>query len=258
MTDPMSISDALQVIGRHWHESSSPEQKRILSFAQDALVFISETGQWYPVQDFRERRTPPADASDFNEGAGEWNARLSQTARFFEKLLADTSSDDERGHIRFILEVLQFIASTQQTEALGAFIQRTEAHAPPMVVASFETAEQAEAWLKNHPNPPAFAEVLIGDRYHDVVYDRETNFRRLPWNRHFEHYLGWLERHDPPVAQASFATRGEAETWLNHQAHPPAKAWVSIAGEFYLAVFHANVNHRALYPLSMADRTALE
>lgn len=26
-----------------------------------------------------------------------------------------------------------------------------------------------------------------------------------------------------------------------------------ISGELYLAVYHPNVNHRALYPLSMAD-----
>jgi hypothetical protein len=28
---------------------------------------------------------------------------------------------------------------------------------------------------------------------------------------------------------------------------------VLISGEIYLAVYHPNINHRALYPLSMAD-----
>jgi hypothetical protein len=99
-----------------------------------------------------------------------------------------------------------------------------------------------------------FADVLIGDRYHHVAYDRETNLRRLPWNRDLERYLGWLERTDPPVASASFATREEAQAWLREQSHPPLRAWVLIAGEFHLAVYHPNVNHRALYPLSMALR----
>ncbi|WP_245814814.1 hypothetical protein [Cystobacter ferrugineus] len=98
------------------------------------------------------------------------------------------------------------------------------------------------------------ADVLIGDRYHHVAYDRETNLRRLPWNQDLERYLGWLERNDPPVASASFATREEAQAWLREQSHPPLRTWVLIAGEFHLAVYHPNVNHRALYPLSMAQR----
>jgi hypothetical protein len=29
--------------------------------------------------------------------------------------------------------------------------------------------------------------------------------------------------------------------------------WVLVAGEFNLAVYHPNINYRALYPLSLAD-----
>lgn len=119
-------------------------------------------------------------------------------------------------------------------------------------MAAFDTQAQADTWLQGHPSPPVFANVLIGDRSHDVVYDRETDFRRLPWNRGFERYLGWLERHAPPVASASFATRQEANAWLRDQAHPRSHAWVLIAGAFHLAVYHANVDHRALYPLASA------
>ena len=69
-----------------------------------------------------------------------------------------------------------------------------------------------------------------------------------------EHYLGWLERDDPPVAQVSFDSLEQAEAWLRSQPNPPLRTWVLIAGEFYLAVHHTNVHHRALYPLSMAIR----
>ena len=257
MTDPMILSDAQQVIGRLWSEAPPQEQKRVLLLARDALDFISASGQWYPFQDFREGRGPRDSSTSLEEESPARSGLLAQTTHFFESLLGDPSTVDARAHIQTIVDALRFISATRQDKSLEEFIQRTESHAPPMVVASFETKEQADDWLKSHPSPPLFAEVLIGNSYHDVVYDRATNFRRLPRNRHFEWYLGWLERNDPPVASVSFATRDEAETWLKNQAHPPPRAWVLIAGEFYLAVFHPNVNHRALYPISMAIRDVL-
>ena len=150
------------------------------------------------------------------------------------------------------------MTSSRQYEAFGDFIEHVESHAPPLVVASFETKAEADAWLENHPNPPAFADILIGGRYHDVVYERETDFRRLPWNRHLERYLAWLERVEPPVAAASFATGEEAEAWLMSQPNPSRRVWVTIAGEFYLAAYHPNINHRALHPLSSALRHPLQ
>jgi hypothetical protein len=95
--------------------------------------------------------------------------------------------------------------------------------------------------------------VLIGNSCHDVVYERETNFRRLPWNRDLDRYLAWLKRVEPPVADTSFATREEAEAWLTRQPNPATRTWAMIAGEFYLAAYYPNINHRALYPLSMAE-----
>ncbi len=63
-----------------------------------------------------------------------------------------------------------------------------------------------------------------------------------------------------PYAIASFDTKEEAEDWLRSHPSSPARAqperarwaWVSVAGEPYLAVYHPNIDHRALYPLSMA------
>jgi hypothetical protein len=33
---------------------------------------------------------------------------------------------------------------------------------------------------------------------------------------------------------------------------PARRAWVEIAGELYLAVYYPHLDHRALYPLSLA------
>jgi hypothetical protein len=252
MTNPLILSDAQQVIGRRWSEEQSPEQARVLSLARDALDFISASGQWYPFVDFRgnrEQREAQAVGEDGSPGLREL---LTKTESFFGKLLDDPEAAEEQVPIQLILDVLRFISSTRQHEVFGEFIDHVESRAPPFVVAAFETQEKAEAWLRNHPAPPLFAELLIGGRYHDVVYDRETNFRRLPWNRDLERYLAWLKREEPPVAAASFATREEAEAWLSNQPNPARRTWVMIAGEFYLAAYYPNINHRALYPLSMA------
>ncbi len=252
MTSPLILSDAQQVIGRRWSEDQSPEQARILGLARDALEFISSTGQWYPFEDFRvDDGHCAVQASDEGSPSG-LRERLSETARYFGKLLSDPEAAGEQTSIQLILDVLRFISSTGQHESFSDFIEHVESHAPPFVVASFETQQQADAWLANHPAPPAVADILIGGRYHDVVYERETDFRRLPWNRDLERYLAWLKRADPPVEAASFATREEAEAWLSSQPNPARRTWVMIAGEFYLAAYHPNIDHRALYSLSLA------
>jgi hypothetical protein len=250
MTNPLILSDAQQVIGRRWSEGQPPERERILVLARDALVFISATGQWYPFVDFRgDRASSNSSRTGTAHGLQE---RLSETERFFEELLDQPEAAGEQPAIQVILDALRFISSTRQHEAFGDFLERVASDDPPLVVASFATQAEADAWLKHHPNPPAFADVLIGNRYHVVAYQRETDFRRLPWTLHFERYLAWLKRVHPPVAQASFATHEEAEAWLASQPKPARRTWVMIAGEFYLAVHHPNINHRALYPLSMA------
>ena len=255
MTSPTILSDAQQVIGRHWKEGQPPEQARILGLARDALDFISATGQWYTFEDFRRSRASrgPSQVDTTEDVSTKPRELMSKTESFFGKLLDDSVTTGEQASIQLILDALRFISSTNQHEAFGDFIKHVESHAPPFVVASFETREEAETWLENHPSPPVFANILIGNSYHDVVYERETDFRRLPWNRDLNRYLAWLKRVEPPVADASFVTREEAEAWLTRQPNPARRTWVMIAGELYLAAYYPNINHRAFYPLSMAE-----
>lgn len=254
MTNPLILSDAQQAIGRRWSEGQPPEQERILGLARDALDFIFATGQWYPFDDYRASGGHHDSSATTEECSTELHERLRKTEAFFERLLADPTAADEQPAIQVILDALRFISSTRQHEAFADFLEHLEANAPPYVMAVFDTREEAEAWLEKHPSPPSSAEVLIGNKPHDVVYERETNFRRLPWNRRLHRYLAWLEEFDPPVAKASFATFEEAEAWLMRQTHPARRAWVMIGGEFYLAAYYPNISHRALYPLSMAVR----
>lgn len=251
MTGALLLSDAQQVIGRRWSKGPLPDQARTLLLARDALSFIHSTGQWYPFVDFREGRGPRDTHATVEEETRESRA-LMRAMDFFKKLLDAPEVEVEEVAIQAIIDVLRYISVTGQIDALGDFIEQIEAKAPPLVIASFDTQAEADAWLANHPSPPVFANILIGGKYHDVVYDRETNFRRLPWNRGLERYLAWLQEEEPPVAAASFDTLQEAEDWLASQPRPALRTWVSIAGEFYLAVFHPYVRQRALYPLSLA------
>ncbi|MFL5356323.1 hypothetical protein [Archangium sp.] len=258
MTNPLILSDGQQAIGRRWNGGQPVEQARILGLARDALDFISATGQWYPFDDYRASRGHHGAPAITEERSTELHERLRKTEAFFERLLDDPTAADEQPGIQVILDALRFISSTRQHEAFTDFLEHLEANAQPYVMFAFDNREEAEAWLQKHPSPPFFAEVLIGNKPHDVVYERETNFRRLPRNRRLHRYLAWLQEFDPPVAQASFATLEEAEAWLMSQTHPARRAWVMIGGEFYLAAYYPNINHRALFPLSMAERNPEE
>ncbi|KFE67267.1 hypothetical protein DB31_8620 [Hyalangium minutum] len=59
-----------------------------------------------------------------------------------------------------------------------------------------------------------------------------------------------------PAPVATFNTLEEANTWLQDQPEPPRQVFVSVAGEYYLAVYHYKVKLRALYPVSMAAKSA--
>jgi hypothetical protein len=256
-----------EAIGKRWSEDQSPEQERILGLARDALLFVNITGQRYRFEDFRESLesgarspagaslAPPHASSAFElsrDGHLSLEERLRETEAFFTKLRDETNVSKDKELLQVILDTLQFISSTGQHRAFTEYLEHLEAGAPPYVMASFATKEEADSWLRNHPSPPDSANVLIANAQHYVLYDRESNFRRLPRHRHLEYYLAELKEEVPPSPVASFASLEEAEAWLKAQPKPARWAWVSVAGEPYLAVYYPNIDHRALYPLSMA------
>ena len=248
MTTLADLVNAHPWIGNRWSSSPSPEEARILELARNILDFIFATGQRYRFEDFSYRG--PEAVEHPRQGSAGLSERLSSAERFFERLLQEPESVGDQGRIQAILGAIRFIASTDQCAALGAYLKYAESHAPPFVVASFDTLSEAEAWLKDHPHPPDPARVLIADGSHDVVHDRETNIRRLPRNSDLHDYLAELKRVEPPVAVSSFSTRVEAAAWLQRQPEPVRPQWVSIAGELHLAAYYPNIGHRALHPLS--------
>ncbi len=168
------------------------------------------------------------------------------------RIRARTSSPEEQELLAVALNAMLFIGSTGQRHAFADFLAYLESSAPPPVVAAFKNREEADTWLKSQSNPPDSALVLIADQYHTVMSSRDRGHRRLVPLAIIEFHLGRLEREGLPPVVAAFKNREEAESWFARQAEPPAQSLVTIAGENHLAVFHREVNHRALYPFSMA------
>lgn len=254
MTTLSDLVDAHPVIGKRWSQDQTPEQERILSLARDALDFIFATGQRYDFEDFFKRPdAPDARCLPCRGGNAELSKRMDGTKRFFEKIRDEPESAEEVAQSQAILNAIQYIESTGQQGAFTAFLEHVDANAPPFVVASFDTRENAEAWLANHSHPPDPANVLIANQYHDVVHDRRTNIRRLPRNRALEWYLEELVEKEQPVPVASFETLEEADAWWRAQSEAPRWAWVRVGSELYLAAYYPNIQHRALFPLSLAN-----
>lgn len=251
MTTLADLANAHPVIGRRWNQGQAPEQERILVLARDALDFIFATGQRYDFEDFF--KMPGSRSLPCRGGDAKLSERMEGTKRFFEKIRDEPESAEEVAQSQAILDAIRYIESTGQQEAFAAFLEYVEADDPPFVVASFDTREDAEAWLASHPHPPDPANVLIANAYHDVFHDRETNIRRLPYNRALKWYLEELVEKERPVPVASFETLEEAYTWWRDQSEPARRAWVRVGDELYLAAYYPNIQHRALFPLSLAN-----
>jgi hypothetical protein len=165
------------------------------------------------------------------------------------------TSPQFKGHqevLDVIFDALLFIDSTGQLYAFEDYRRYLRSDDPPRVVKAFDTREEAEAWLAEHPDPPSSAYVLVADQYYQLVYNRELNHRRVFPHPVLEYYLSGRLRDGLPPPVASFATLREAEGWFQSESAPPKQAVVMIAGEPYLAVFHPNISRRSIYPFSMA------
>lgn len=177
---------------------------------------------------------------------------VSKAQQLLVEIRATPQAQEQQELLDVLFDALLFIDSTGQLYAFEDYRKHLASDDPPRVVAAFNTLEEAEAWLKELPEPPSSAYVLVGDRYHQLVYNRELSHRRIFPHPVLEYFLGARVREGLPPPVASFATRQEAEMWLQNEAKPPQQAVILIAGEPHLAVHHLNIHRRSIYPFSMA------
>jgi hypothetical protein len=166
----------------------------------------------------------------------------------------ETASAEEKERFSMALDALGFIFALGQTYGFEEYRQDVAANGPPVVIAAFDTREEAESWLNNHPEPPHHANILIAGKYFLTAYAPDISHRAILRDPAFAHYLKEMIKDGLPSPVATFNTLEEANTWLQSQPEPPRQVFVTVAGEYYLAVYHYKVKLRALYPISMAAK----
>jgi hypothetical protein len=242
------LGDAVLLLLKHLQNSPSDEERKLLDVAGGAAAFLSTTGQLYLFEDFRKSMTS-GHVQSFS---------FANVIRHLERMRAQAPSAEEKETLRAASDALVFIESSGQQEGLEDYLSYWRSNTLPPVIAAFNTREQADAWLEGQPVPPYKARVLIGDEYHAVLATRESRdmpFVPIPVVAEF------IETHSrqglPPVV-AAFDTREQAEAWLATHPEPPRHAFITINGEHHVAACWKNVNHRALYPFTLADELAQE
>lgn len=157
-------------------------------------------------------------------------------------------SPEERELFRVAAAALMFISETGTVHSFEDYLQYRR-QAPPHAVASFKTREEADAWLRQHPEPPHGAFVLVADEYHIVMHVREKRHRQLFPHPILEGYLEQLQEAPAPSTLPSFETREQAESWLKAQPEPLQSASMMIAGRRHVALYHRNLGHSSFHPL---------
>ena len=181
--------------------------------------------------------------------------KLLLRAQFLLGNLSDAAaSAEEKEQLLAAIDALSFIMAIGQSRGLEEYREDCAANGPPLVVAAFNTREEAEVWLKNHPDPPHHANVLIAGEYFLTASIPELHHRAFLHDSVLKYYLEEMIHEGLPAPVATFTTLDEANAWLNSQAEPPRQVFITVAGEYYLAVYHYKVRLRALYPISMAAK----
>jgi hypothetical protein len=238
-------SAAQQVIGRRWEEGQPAEKERILGLARDALFFVTGTGQEREFEGFLASSHAGLPAP----GANPVEELIGKTEAFFKELLvsAEAGPQDEQKPIQFIIDVLHFIVLSHQCAVFGQYLEYCEAEGPLLVVESFETLEEAKAWLHALPRPPYFAPILVADMYYGAYYDPQGDRRWLGNRRSLQYWADELQLNE---TTAAFATREEADGWLALQPESAKLGKVMIGGVPHLAVYHFKLGRRVFYPLA--------
>lgn len=245
------LNEALLLSGnlqRATEATGRGEESDLWQHLREHWNFTVMTGQAYVFEDY----LAGLDAARTSYVSTAFNARADavskQTMAMLLRTLDEMAEPERKRGLLTLINLLNFVAVNQQPEALANF-SRDIRSGPPPVIAFFDTREEAEAWLNRLTAPPSYGHVMIGDEYYRVWYSREDNVRELPRDYLIEYFLDAFESKPPPLPVASFNTREEAMAWLaNHPASPTVL--VTIAGEYYHAVYYKKFNRHTLHSLS--------
>jgi hypothetical protein len=169
------ILKAKGLLGRTLKEARSPEEQELFRTAAAALMFISETGAVHPFEDYLGSRgeAPPYAVAFFKtrEEADSWLQQHPSPPHGAFVLIADAyyivMSVREMGHRGMFPHPI-----------LEGFLEQLQRAAPPTAT-SCDSREEAEAWLKEQPEPPQRAYLLIAGRPHVALYHRNLKHHAI-------------------------------------------------------------------------------
>lgn len=180
--------------------------------------------------------------------------RMVEALALLGRLGEEAQSPEEKARFFLAFDAIRFISDTGQAYGFEKYREYCAADGPPLVIAAFTTREEANSWLESQTEPPHQANVLIEGKYFVAVHIPASNHRAFLRDTMLEWYLADMIAEGLPPPVATFSTYEEANTWLHGQPEPPRQVFITIAGEYHLAVYHYKVNLRALYPISMAAK----
>lgn len=155
---------------------------------------------------------------------------------------------EEKEKLLVAIDAIRFIAASGQSYDFEDYRKSLDANAPPLAIAAFDTIDAAQAWLEAHPRPPVGACVLVSGAYQRVFSSKDGRFRELrPSPGTLEYYLEDLTRDGLPAPVATFGTREEAVAWLDSQSESPGHAFIVIAGDCHVAVYHHRIKLWAIH-----------
>lgn len=180
--------------------------------------------------------------------------RVSEAQKLLGKSREHAQSPEEKELYLLAIDALWFVWQNGQAYEFERYRDDVASNAPPRVIASFGTHDEAEAWLRSRPKPPDLALVLIADHYHVVLSSRDGERCALVPDLAIALHIEEMTRNGLPPVVATFNTPEEAEAWWVAQADHPAQSVIQIGSERYLAAFYENIQHRAIFPFSVVER----
>jgi hypothetical protein len=177
-----------------------------------------------------------------------------ETMELLGQLHEEATSAEQKERLSAGLDALGFISALGQAYGFEDYRQNRATSGPPLVIAAFNTRKEADVWMRDHPEPPHHANILIAGEYFLTAYDRATDHRAILHSSTLAYYLTDMISKGLPAPAAIFKTREEADAWITGQPEPVRQVFITISGEYYLAVYHYKVNLQALYPISIATK----
>jgi hypothetical protein len=228
------------------------EELELWRYLRAITDFIHQLGQAYRFEDYLQE--VPSTAPPYVSAAldSRKEATSQRALAVVLNALEGTPDPEQARHALMLVNLLNFIADTGQIADFEDFFTHRLDYAP-LAIASFATLEQAEAWMRELAEPPSPTRILVGDEYYLAWYSREDGARNLSRDFAIEPYIEELTARGIPPSTSSFQSREEAEAWLaQHPASP--FAFISIAGEYYLAVHHKRMKRHTLHPVEHSLR----